>query len=652
MNTILDEPNPAALGDLAPARNCMNRGDLQAAWVECLEAIRIRPFHPEAVLLAGKIALAAHDFNTARLCVDRALRTAPGLAESHIIVLPAVADQESFEWPGREELINSGPLRISVCMIVKDEEAFLGKCLESVRQIASQIVVVDTGSTDRTVEIAREHGAEIHLHVWNDDFSAARNAAMVHAKGDWILALDADEELTPGAGQRLVEEINNPAVIAYEVPLVNEGREEEGAVCLPRLFRNIPGAFYEGRIHEQIVAGLIRRTLGWGLETRVSQAVLLHHGYSREVSASRNKPQRNLRLLQKEIENPPADPVARAYLFSHFGLETARTGDLAGGILYYERALELLNQLVDSNKGGISISPEFRASFLQQFAPYLNRAGRHLDVIRLYQTPLARSGEMSASDHYTLGLARGRTGQYEQAAREFQACLAKRRASTRVPNHAIVLGDAPFQCLASALMQLKRHGETEMVYRQGISEQPQSVELRLEYARFKLQQGRPLEALRDTHLLTEKHSDNTAVWLLGAEICLAHPQFREIVMDWTAAAVERHPGDPEISAMRAEALLVAGDAQAAQALLQPMRDLPTGLAGRSLAAFIFCRMFEDAPTLPAVDAQTEPRVSQAFLDLYRRIGLAGGTAIVQLVKSRIHNLEATLPLAFKAITQI
>jgi glycosyltransferase involved in cell wall biosynthesis len=84
-------------------------------------------------------------------------------------------------------------------LIAKNEERFLPQCLRSVRALASQIVVVDTGSTDRTVDIAREFGAEVHSFSWCDDFSAARNAALEHATGDWILILDADEELKPEA---------------------------------------------------------------------------------------------------------------------------------------------------------------------------------------------------------------------------------------------------------------------------------------------------------------------------------------------------------------------------------------------------------------------------------------------------------------------
>ena len=89
--------------------------------------------------------------------------------------------------------------KLTLCVIAKDEEAMLGDCLASVRGLADAIVVVDTGSTDRTAAIARLHGAVVVEHAWNHDFAAARNAALPHVKSGFILVLDADERLGPGA---------------------------------------------------------------------------------------------------------------------------------------------------------------------------------------------------------------------------------------------------------------------------------------------------------------------------------------------------------------------------------------------------------------------------------------------------------------------
>ena len=95
------------------------------------------------------------------------------------------------------------PVKLSLCMIAKNEEKYLGRCLASVRGVVDEIILVDTGSTDRTAEIAQSFGARVGHHAWQDDFSEARNASLELATGDWILALDADEELAPASRERL-----------------------------------------------------------------------------------------------------------------------------------------------------------------------------------------------------------------------------------------------------------------------------------------------------------------------------------------------------------------------------------------------------------------------------------------------------------------
>src|SRR5882724_11685213 len=98
---------------------------------------------------------------------------------------------------GRYQEIVRGLIMLSVCFIARNEEKNLPRALASVRGIADEVIVADTGSTDRTVEIAKESGAIVCHFPWCDDFSAARNFAISHARGDWILWMDADEELLP-----------------------------------------------------------------------------------------------------------------------------------------------------------------------------------------------------------------------------------------------------------------------------------------------------------------------------------------------------------------------------------------------------------------------------------------------------------------------
>jgi len=642
MSNGADDSGVLRLGELAPAREGLAAGDFQGAWARCAEALRERPFHPEAVRLAGEIARAAGDAATARLCFGRAAAMAPGLKPSQSDF--SGIEQPPREWPGLDVVLGTTPSRLSVCLIAKDEEAFLERCLKSVQSVAAEIIVVDTGSTDRTVDIAQGLGAKVLHFPWIDDFSAARNAGLAQARGDWVLILDADEELAPDAGRHLRAEMANAAAMAFNLPLINEGREEEGAVYLPRLFRNLPGASFEGRVHEQILPGIIARTKGWGLGIETSRATLLHHGYTAAVTAQRDKPARNLRLLQKALDEAPEDPLARAFLRANLGLETVRTGHLAAGIGHYEAALELLNSIV-AGKTAV-ISPEFRASFLHQLAPYYHRAGRAKDVLALYQTPLARMGELSASDHYQLGLAYGQTGDYKRAAEAFRACLDKRRLAARAPHHAVVLGHAPYQCLASAMARLKRATEAEKTYQHGLREHPQAVELAVEYAKFKLALGRTIEAMRDANSLLTADPASVDLWALGAEIALSDPKFTPMAADWTEEALQRNPPNGRLASLRAEALLLSGNPAGAVQLLKSA-NAPADPAPRSVATRAFCALLDETLAMPVVEAPLENAVSRAFLDLFRRVGMNRQTQLAAQAKSQAGRLP--LPTAAEAL---
>ncbi|MGQ9864864.1 MAG: glycosyltransferase [Pseudanabaenaceae cyanobacterium] len=142
-------------------------------------------------------------------------------------------------------------MRISLCAIVRNEAHQLGRCLASVAPHVDEMIVVDTGSTDNTVAIAQGFGAQVYTFTWGDDFAAARNAALVQATGDWVLVVDADEELVVvNPGWREVLAPMTPKVLALS-------REEVGLPNWvggfhPRLFRRLPGVHYEGRYHEQL----------------------------------------------------------------------------------------------------------------------------------------------------------------------------------------------------------------------------------------------------------------------------------------------------------------------------------------------------------------------------------------------------------------
>ncbi|MAE69465.1 MAG: hypothetical protein CME06_03230 [Gemmatimonadetes bacterium] len=193
---------------------------------------------------------------------------------------------------------------VSLCMIVKNEEENLGRCLESAREAFDQIVVVDTGSTDRTVEIAGEYGAEVHHFEWCDDFAAARNRSLSFAKCEWIMWLDADDVLHADSVAELRELPRSgiPPAGLHITLLMRHERLFHQQVTQLRILPNRPGIHFEGAIHEQVANSL--EAAGVGTDY-MPEIVVEHLGYADPIVA-REKAVRNLAPLRAAAAAPSA----------------------------------------------------------------------------------------------------------------------------------------------------------------------------------------------------------------------------------------------------------------------------------------------------------------------------------------------------------
>lgn len=198
--------------------------------------------------------------------------------------------------------------RISLCIIARDEAAAIGRCLESVRNAVDEMIVVDTGSQDDTREIARGLGAKVFEARWQNDFSQARNLGIERASGDWILCLDADEELVAKDQDVLRKTIRAYAgAEGLTVPVASLVDETDSTIRVVqeslRLFRNRPEHRFEGAIHEQ-VAGTIARAGGLVQRTGIP---IVHYGYLPSVRRAKQKSDRNTTLLEQEVARNPQD---------------------------------------------------------------------------------------------------------------------------------------------------------------------------------------------------------------------------------------------------------------------------------------------------------------------------------------------------------
>jgi glycosyltransferase involved in cell wall biosynthesis len=205
---------------------------------------------------------------------------------------------------------------ISFCMIAKNEDRDIAACLDSVRGLAGEMIVVDTGSTDRTRAIAAEYGAEVMPFDFQFvDFAAARNYAIEQARGEWILMLDADETLAPGGAagiEKLAAEGRNAG---YFLERVNRSWEAEKPFTdhVVRLFPNRPGIRYRGRVHETVDASILA---GGGKLIRT--AIRIDHRFRADAEARRRKNLWYIEILKEEIAADPADDSRLDFLAAEY----------------------------------------------------------------------------------------------------------------------------------------------------------------------------------------------------------------------------------------------------------------------------------------------------------------------------------------------
>jgi tetratricopeptide (TPR) repeat protein len=230
-------------------------------------------------------------------------------------------------------------LRVSLCMIVRDEQEMLPRSLAAVADAVDEIVVVDTGSTDRTIEIARSYGAHVIERAWTGSFAQARNVGLDAASGDWLLVLDADEVLVEEDAPLLRSLLGQTWREAFYLTEINHtGELEIGAAVTHdtmRLFRNRPAYRYSGRLHEQIahnLPGYLPERL------RASGVRIEHYGYLSAVRDTRAKSERNIELLRLQQEEAPPS----AFLHYNLGSEHAAAGEEQAALRELRRAWELL----------------------------------------------------------------------------------------------------------------------------------------------------------------------------------------------------------------------------------------------------------------------------------------------------------------------
>lgn len=242
-------------------------------------------------------------------------------------------------------LLERVEVQLSLCMIVRDNARTLPACLESIRPWVDEMVIVDTGSMDETPLIVEDYGGRLFHFPWCDDFSAARNESLKHARGRWIFWMDSDDVIPPECGRGMRELVigrdPDPSVLGFVMQVHCPGGGEDGdadvtAVDHVKLFRNRPDLRFDGRIHEQILPA-IRRAGG---DVAWTDFYVVHAGSDQSAEGQERKRVRDLRILSQELTERPDHP----FTLFNLGMTHVDGSNFAEGAEFLHRSISASGQ--------------------------------------------------------------------------------------------------------------------------------------------------------------------------------------------------------------------------------------------------------------------------------------------------------------------
>lgn len=382
-------------------------------------------------------------------------------------------------------------MRLSLCMIVKNEAENLPRCLKSVKNAVDEMVVLDTGSTDSTIEIARAYGAQVAEFEWREDFAEARNEALKHLSGDWVLVLDADETLAASAIPILKQLIERKDAL-----VINLVRHEIGATQSPyslvsRLFRRHPAVQFSRPYHAMVddsVTQLLQKEPDWQV-INCAEVAILHYGYEPGTIASRDKLQLAKTTMERAWRTNPEDP----YVCSKLGALYVQMDDFTKGIQLLERGLRSFSapsapvlyelhyhlgiaysrlkqyQLAEQHYQTATQQPildQLKLGAYNNLGNLLKGKGDLLNAQKTYQACLKIDPNF-AIGYYNLGMTLKAQGQLEAAITQYQTAIQL------APHYA-----EAYQNLGVVLLKLGRTAESLQAFRQAIEiyQQQNSVE--------------------------------------------------------------------------------------------------------------------------------------------------------------------------------
>ncbi len=446
---------------------------------------------------------------------------------------------------------------VSLCLIARDEEATIGMAIKSVLALVDEVIVVDTGSLDNTRIIAEGYGAKVFDVPWEDDFAAARNAALDQATSQWVLVLDADEFLEPVRPVEFQRLLHDPAAAGYRLRMAGQGAGKDSSMTSRvRLFRNVPEVRYRYPIHERLAPSLTEWANRENLLILDANMAVVHECNDSARRATRRE--RNQRILRKALELHSGEPYF-PYRLACEGLslldgEVLPVAGLGAALVHLRAAWEKVGHLDPAHQATLTWLPDLGAKITSSLlaAGEVAEAGAKIERMReifpdhpliVLQTVAVDCARLHRTDGPRGRTARGKV--IAGARRELKRILRAKAVTTGTPVDSRARKLYPLRYLGELALLEGKVTDAVGLFEKALSLDPNYSCGWLGLAECSRFAGDSKRALKLYLRTVTENEGNHRAWIRGCDL-MRQMDFQDNASSWWCKVVEKFPEHPAV----------------------------------------------------------------------------------------------------------